>query len=246
MIDTFVPSVAKAPGRATWIRSSDGEGAKPLLVFLDGELYRDRVDAVQVLDALETQDLIPPVISVFVSHVNAAARHDDYVCDAAYARFLADELVPEVADRHTVDASRIALIGLSLSGLAAAYTALTARCFRAAICQSPSFWWQREHFAASLSPAVAKSPVLWVSVGDAETSFGVEHPPTGLFQGTSQIDSCHRGVDALRSAGYTTEYHVFSGGHDPACWREDLRRALPWAMSRLGYPTATSQMRLRL
>jgi hypothetical protein len=27
---------------------------------------------------------------------------------------------------------------------------------------------------------------------------------------------------------------VFSGGHDPACWREDLRRALPWAMRQLG------------
>ena len=123
------------------------------------------------------------------------------------------------------------LIGLSLSGLAAAHATLTTGRFRAAVCQSPSFWWERERFASSLGAASTGAAAFWVSVGDLETESGVSHPPSGLFQGTSQLDSCKRGSAALEAAGYPVSFRVFQGGHDPMCWREDLALALPWATS---------------
>jgi iron(III)-enterobactin esterase len=118
------------------------------------------------------------------------------------------------------------VVGLSLSGLAAAHAALAHhRQFRAAICQSPSFWWNDEQFCSSLPQPVGSA--FWVSVGDQETTRGISHPPSGMIQQTSQIEACQRGCDALKAAGYNVNYRVFQGGHDPARWREDLVLALP-------------------
>jgi predicted alpha/beta superfamily hydrolase len=101
--------------------------------------------------------------------------------------------------------------------------------FRAAVCQSPSFWWNQERFAMSLPLASGVSPAFWVSVGDLETDCGVSHSPTGLFQAASQRDVCERAAAALRAAGYKLSHPMFHGGHHPECWREDLAAALRWA-----------------
>jgi enterochelin esterase family protein len=154
------------------------------------------------------------------------------VSDPAYAEFLANELVPHVVPEHPeLDAARKILIGLSLSGLAAAHAALTTSRFHAAVCQSPSFWWENERLAASLPAAKDQAPAFWVSVGDCETTSGVSHAPSGLWQETSQRESCARGSAAFERAGYRVAHREFRGGHDPACWRDDLMLAIPWAMS---------------
>lgn len=232
MVEAFVHSTVKGPGRRVWIRGDDREPGQPLVVFLDAELYMERVGAVAVLDALQAQRLVPPAITVFVSSDSAVSRHTDYVCDDGYARFLAQDVVPFVRDRHQgIDVSTTVLVGLSLSGLAAAHAALTTNAFQVAMCQSPSFWWEHERLASTLPVPAAGAPRLWISVGDAETSSGIAHPPSGVFQGVSQLESCRRGAEALRRAGYTTEYRQFHGGHDALCWRDDLTWGLPWAMN---------------
>jgi enterochelin esterase family protein len=227
--ERFVPSERKPPGRRIWSISPSVERPSALLVFLDGELYLERVSALEVVRDLVGQRRIPPVASVFVSHDGPAARHSDFICDGGYARFLGEDLLPFVGG--SVASDRVVLLGLSLSGLAAAHAALTTGRFRAAICRSPSLWWNEERLAASLPEAKGDAAALWISVGDLETECGVSHPPSGMRQETSQRDSCGRGVDAFRAAGYAVSYRVFHGGHDPECWREDLALALPWAMS---------------
>jgi enterochelin esterase-like enzyme len=229
MQEGFVQSTRKLPGRRIWSLLPRYGRAAVQLVFLDAELYIERVGAPQVLHQLEEQGLIPAVAAVFVSNVSAAARHVDYVCDTDYAYFLAHDLLPAIVSTQTI--GRVILIGLSLSGLAAAHAAVTTGLFHVAICQSPSFWWAEERFTSTLSPASKHAPALWISVGDQETTAGVAHPPTGLLQMSSQHDSCERGAAALREAGYTIAYRLFEGGHDPACWRDDLALALPWVLS---------------
>lgn len=232
MQEDFVRSDSKAPGRRIWTRRSPGGLPARLLVFLDAELYLERVGAVHVLQQLEDERRIPPVASVFVSNNGAAARHCDYVCDPDFARFLSSDLLPHALAQHpTVSADSVVLVGLSLSGLAAAHAALTTSQFRAAVCQSPSLWWAQERLSSSLPSPTGVAPAFWVSVGDLETERGVSHPPSALFQGTSQLDSCERGAAALRAGGYPVAYRVFAGGHDPACWRDDLALAIPWATS---------------
>ena len=232
MHEEFVPSNAKPPGRRIWGLDSRAEVPAGLLVFLDAELYLERVEAAQAVRQLEDRGEIPPVASVFVSSNSADSRHTDYVCDVDYSRFLADELLPFILARDSqLRSDQVVLIGLSLSGLAAAHAALTTSQFRAAVCQSPSFWWENERFASSLPNPGKRSTAFWVSVGDLETQSGISHPPSGMFQGTSQRDSCNRGSAALQAAGYTVSHRVFQGGHDPTCWRDDLALALPWAAS---------------
>lgn len=231
MDEDFVASRSKPPGRRIWV---DRRTTAPacLLVFLDAELYLERVEAAQVVRQLEDQGDIPPVASVFVSNNGATSRHADYVCDRGYSRFLTEELLPFMFSRDPdIPADHIVLIGLSLSGLAAAHTAITTSRFRAAVCQSPSFWWEQEWFASALPEAGDSPAAFWVSVGDLETASGLSHPPSGIFQGTNQRDACDRGAAALRAAGYVVSHRVFHGGHDPTCWREDLALALPWATS---------------
>lgn len=232
MDEEFVQSDVKSPGRRIWSVSPRPGIPSALLVFLDAELYLERVLAVEAVRQLEESNLIPPVASVFVSSNGPAARHADYVCDKAYARFLVEDLIPFVRRRSPAPAfERIVLIGLSLSGLAAAHAALTTGRFRAAICQSPSLWWERERLASALPDVGSDPPAFWISVGDGETAAGVSHPPSGISQDTSQLDACNRGTVALRAAGYPVSHRVFHGGHDPVCWRDDLASALPWATS---------------
>ena len=230
MVETFVEGRVKPPGRRAWIAGNEHAAGQPLLVFLDGELYLERVGAEAVLDTLQADGRLPPAVAVFVSSESQPARHTDYVCDPGYTRFLEEDLLPFVRGRHRgVDPSRTVLVGLSLSGLAAAYAALTARVWPVVICQSPSLWWEGERLTSGLPRVSTGSPKIWISVGDGETSSGVTHSPSGLFQGVSQLDACRRGADALRAAGYTVEYREFHGGHEAACWRDDLVLALPWA-----------------
>jgi enterochelin esterase-like enzyme len=231
MDEDFVQSDLKPPGRRIWTQASTGERAKRLLVFLDAELYLERVSARQLVTQLQHEGLIPPAVAVFVSSESAAARHSDFVCDSAYADFLSRDLVPHLLAKHSVDSDAAVLIGLSLSGLAAAHAALTTDRFQVGVCQSPSFWWGGERLPSLLPPINDVAPRLWVSVGDLETDRDVSHPPSGLFQATSQRDSCERVAAALGAAGCEVAYRRFHGGHDAACWRDDLALALPWATS---------------
>lgn len=230
--DAFVPSATKAPGRHVWHTAFRTGAPATGLVFLDGELYLERVAAMSVLNDLEDRKDTPPLRAIFVSNQSPADRHADFTCDDDYAAFLATDARSWLLDRYPeIDPGGIVLVGLSLSGLAAAHAALThPEAFGAAICQSPSFWWEDERFRRALPTDGAQRPALWVSVGSAEVTADVSHPPSGLYQGVSQIDACERAVTALRGSGCLLRYEVFKGGHDPECWREELASALSWAI----------------
>lgn len=219
--------------RPVWLSVPGEEAARGAILFLDGELYRERVRAQDVVDALVAAGAIPPVRCLYVSNAGAAARHADYTCSDAYAAFIAHDVAGWFAEQDAAAcAGRIVLAGLSLSGLAAAHMAIRHPApWRSVICQSPSFWWQDESFRRQLPPAAPQHPPLWVCVGDAETSREVAHPPSGLWQGETQIDACRRTCDDLARLGYDVRYGTYAGGHDPAHWADDLRLALQWAIA---------------
>ena len=88
------------------------------ILFLDAELYLERVGAAAVVRRLQQRRAIPPAVAVFLSGGGAAARHEDFVCRPGYARFVAGDLVGAVREEHP-GVTEIVLAGLSLSGLAA-------------------------------------------------------------------------------------------------------------------------------
>jgi enterochelin esterase family protein len=225
-------SIADITGiaRSVFLYSSTAGSAGNAVFLLDAELYLERVQALEVVRRLHAARAMPPALYAFVAGGGGAARHVDYTCRDAFGDFVVHNVLPRLLDAQP-QLGQFVIAGLSLSGLAAAHIALRhPGRLAAAICQSPSFWWEEERLRQSLPPATDGAAALWISVGDQETQQEISHPPSGLWQGSSQIDSCQRTCTALRDAGYRVQERVFAGGHDPVRWREDLALALPWAL----------------
>jgi enterochelin esterase family protein len=201
-----------------------------LCVLLDGEHYRDGVEAAAIFDVLMQRGVIPPMTLLFVASGGGAARHADYVYNARFAEFIAEDVVSRARARvPSLSAEQHVICGMSLSGLAAAHIALLYPTrFPAALCQSGSFWLEPDAFArlAHERPPVATR--FWLSVGDEETSTNVSHPPTGLVQVMSQIDGVELARAALERTGGDVSYHRFQGDHGFEPWRAELGDALQW------------------
>ncbi|MFO1482153.1 MAG: alpha/beta hydrolase-fold protein [Verrucomicrobiaceae bacterium] len=225
MTEHSIPSAHLPVSRKAGIhRATTGE-AWDCLLFLDGELYTDRLKAPTILcEAAMT--------CVYLPNSSAAARHADYTCNEAFATFVAEEL-PRWIEREVGRFERLFLCGLSLSALQAVFTALRhPGVFAGVLAQSPSAWWQEEWLAANIPAQPSRTQHFWLSVGTQELQTNVSHPPTPLVQTTSQLDSVRRLSTALSAAGHDIHLNEYEGGHDPVCWGAELREALAWLMKR--------------
>lgn len=221
-------SVTLQVSRPVWLRPAIQSKSKDCFLFLDGELYSQRVNAVQVLHAAQVLRRLPPVTCVYLPNTSAAGRHVDYTCNEAFADFLAREM-PSWIEREAGRFERVFLCGLSLSALQAVFTALRhPGVFAGVLAQSPSAWWQEEWLTQSLTPAGITPNRFWLSVGTQERQTNVSHPPTPLVQTTSQLDSVRRLSAALKAAGHDIHLNEYDGGHDPTCWAAELPSALAW------------------
>lgn len=226
--DVIAGKWAKEP-RKVWLQSAVSGHAKDCLVFLDGELYTQRVRAAEILRQAQEADQLHPLVSVFVSSISAVRRHTDFTCNESYASFVAE--LPEWIQQQAGTFDRFFLCGLSLSGLQVVFTALRhAGIYAGVLSQSPSAWWQHEWLTASLGRDVASAGRFWISVGNQELQENVTHPPTGLFQRVCQLDSVRRLACKMSDAGHRVRYAEFEGGHDPMCWGGELPHALAWLL----------------
>lgn len=227
-----IDGATEAYARSVWLAKGPASDAHPLCVLLDGEFYLERVEALTVLAQATKAGRIPAMTYVFVSYVDAGARHVDLTCNDRYARFITNDVigwararVPSIRERDHV------ICGLSLSGLQSAYIALHhPSVFRYAVCQSGSFWWKPEQFA-QMARALSPIPTrFWLSVGDEETEENVSHPPTGLFQEISQIAGVEQAAAVLADSGADVHVRQYRGGHEPAPWKDEFAAALEWLL----------------
>ncbi len=106
--------------REVWLLRSHAGSPHRLAVFLDGEHYIRGLDAVPLIHDLLEAGTIPPTTCVFVSHVDGAARHSDYLCNSAYARFITDDILSWARGQDVwLQPGGHLIGGLSLSSLAA-------------------------------------------------------------------------------------------------------------------------------
>ncbi|MCB1275277.1 alpha/beta hydrolase-fold protein [Prosthecobacter sp.] len=228
MTEHAIPSAHLPAPREAWVHRSTDGGAKDCLLFLDGELFTERVKAPYLVRGAEAAGTLPPVTCVYLPNASAAGRHADYTCNEAFASFAAEEM-PAWIELEAGRFERLFLCGLSLSALQAVFTALRhPGVFAGVLAQSPSAWWQEEWLTQSLPAMPARPNRFWLSVGTQELQTNVSHPPTPLVQTTSQLDSVHRLAAALTAAGHPVHLHEYDGGHDPACWAAELPEALAW------------------
>src|SRR5690606_5289779 len=110
--------------RTIWVREPrDPVAARHVTIFLDGEFYRERVGAGEVIDA--GQDDVADSWFVFVSMHSVEARWVECPCHPPFARFVAEELLPWLEHRHPAmrKVGTRVLAGLSYTRLAAAFVA---------------------------------------------------------------------------------------------------------------------------
>jgi enterochelin esterase family protein len=219
--------------RKVWLRRDSRGSSSTLGVILDAEYYLEKMSALAVLKQRESSDASPRVTWLFVSNLENAARHADYICNARYAAFIARDVVAWCQRRDPALAPGGHLIcGLSLSGLAAAHLVLShPAVFDAAVCQSGSFWWNEEWLTRQVAAEPNEPKRFWISVGAREHGAGLSHAPSGMYQGVAQEAACLRFHEALKRKGHDSHFHAFDGGHDTKCWSSELPAALEWLTS---------------
>jgi enterochelin esterase family protein len=206
--------------RKVWI--CPAAPSKDCFVFLDGELYTDRVKAPEIVRS---------ATCIYLPNVSAASRHADYTCNENFASFIAE--VPHWIEQHVASFHRYFLCGLSLSGLQAVFAALRhPGIYAGVVSQSPSAWWNDEWLRTVL-PRDNRGR-FWLSVGTQELQENVTHPPTGLIQKANQLDSVRRLAKDMVDAGQLVHFREYDGGHDPACWAVELPEALAWLLDEHG------------
>lgn len=220
--------------RTLWIQKPRGIARPcPLVVFLDGELYLKRVHAGAIVRKLTRRGKIAEAWHVFVSMHSFEARWRECPCHPPFARFIAEELMPWLEGRHPEikQAPRRVLIGLSYTGLAAAFVALRyPDLFQRVVCQSGSFWWRDCWLVRSYRRTRRRiAAEFFLDVGREETERNVRFRP-GVFQGISQIEGVRAFRDVLERRGNAVTYAEFEGGHEPKGWAGTLPAALQWAL----------------
>jgi enterochelin esterase-like enzyme len=221
--------------RSVWILDR-AKKSKPcnLTIFLDGELYRDPIGAVAILDELNSKSRISDSLHVFVSHhEDPEARWKECPCHPPFAVFIIEELLPWLEENYPEirSSKERVLIGLSYTGLAATYIALRAGGkFTRVISQSGSYWSNDCWLIGQVQEMSAPLPIeFYLDVGLDETAENVQHRED-VRQVVSQLAATRTMRDALRAKGHKVKYLEFAGGHDTACWKQTLPDALRWAL----------------
>src|SRR5579872_3563930 len=83
-------------GYSRTVRLLRGPADQPqrLCLFLDGELYLQKMKVVPVLDVLLNRGTLPPVTFAFMDHLNMKAREQDYTCNDQFGRFIGEKVIP--------------------------------------------------------------------------------------------------------------------------------------------------------
>lgn len=219
--------------RAIWIREPARTSTRPhLIVFLDAELYRDRVGAVSVIEELEARSELAPAWYVFISMESVETRWRECPCHPPFAGFINEELVPwlEASYPAIKTSDERVLVGLSYTGLAAAFVALQSPGrFGKVVAQSGSFWSNDCWLVSQFEKRASRLPTdFYLDVGRRETAENVRHRED-VLQVMSQIDAVRKFRATLVAKGHEVKYVEFDGGHDFAAWRQTLPDALRWA-----------------
>lgn len=215
-------------GYSRSVRLLRGPPGQPqrLCLFLDGELYLQKMKIAPVLEELNKRSALPPLTFAFIDHLNMKAREKDYTCNDQFGNFIGEKVIPWLQQEISGLRPGHHLIGgLSLSGLASAWLALQyPEHFRYCLSQSGSFWWNDQFFAKMAAKRAPISSRFWLSVGDEETE--ADEPPE-----VSQIEGVKNAHQVLNSLGASVHYNEYHGGHDLKYWRAELEQSLRWLLT---------------
>ncbi len=206
-----------------------GSGPYPLVVLLDGLDFQRVVDTPTIVDNLVAAQRIRPPVVAMVENATALSRFDEYFCNASFADFLADELLPWVRRGYDGVASgpgSVIVGGVSAGGIAAAHTAWsrpdafgTAMSMSGAFPYAPPGDVEDEWLTRQIAAADRRPVRWWMNVGVLECE------PSSEAQVTMLGANRHLRT-VLGAKGHDVRYSEYSGGHEWLNWQATLPQAL--------------------
>lgn len=204
---------------------SSGTGY-PLLLVFDRVAYLQTLNLPGLLDNMIAERAIPPVVAVFVDNVD---RSVELPPNPAFARFLIEELLPDLRKRYHLrrDGSRNVIAGASYGGLASTYIAHAhSDTFGNVLSQSGSYWWhpkyeleKEDEFAANWNWL----PRQFAADKKLPLRFYLD---VGTWEGAGMLTPNRSFRDLLRAKGYDVSYREFVGSHTYLNWRATFPEAL--------------------
>lgn len=193
----------------------------PAVYVLDGGEYLSLGRMNIILDNLISAHRIEPILGVFVDprtdlhNSNTNYRMSDYGASDTFLLFLSQELIPFINKNYTASdsASKRAIIGASMGGLMATYTALKQpEQFVNCAAQSPAYF--------QADSAIIKF-LRTVSKADINAYIG-----TGTIHDT-EIEA-RLVSNLLEKRGARVHYTEFPEGHNWTNWRARIREILEY------------------
>jgi len=176
----------------------------------DGGEYMTRANLPVVLDNLAHAGLIPRLIAVMVDPVN---RNQEYRASEDYARFTAEELLPEIDRRYRTNKSRQArgVMGASLGGLISTYLALSRPELFSKVGGQSSALMIATATITSLIAELKAPGLFYFDVGEYEPRFIPAHETI---------------IPMLQRQGCRCKFQVVPAGHNWTSWRGHLKDLL--------------------
>lgn len=202
-----------------------------LLIVFDGGTYgaseQAPIPTPAILDNLIAARKIGPTIAVFV--LTMGKRNRDLTGNAAFAAFVAEELVPWARAHYAIEAGprAVAVAGSSFGGFAASYTAmLHPDVVGNVISLSGAYWITRDW--QSVRPPYPHDTGMLIEELKSRARLPVRfYIEVGRFDlGAAMLGANRELRDVLQVKGYEVEYREFDGGHDVAQWRGSLSDGL--------------------
>jgi enterochelin esterase-like enzyme len=187
----------------------------PLLVVFDGSDYLHRAKLNIIADNLLAEKRIRPFAMALVKN-GGATRSIEYACGESTLSLLMECVLPLAKDQldlEPIKDGRYGVMGASLGGLMALFTALRLpQVFRKVLSQSGSF--MAPDYQSVVVDLVRYMPRpdidIWMDAGRLEW----------LLEGNRQMHAL------LKEKKFQVKYHEFSGGHNFTAWRNDIWRGL--------------------
>ncbi|HYZ83253.1 MAG TPA: alpha/beta hydrolase-fold protein, partial [Bryobacteraceae bacterium] len=223
-----------------WVYTPAGyEASKPaaLMVWHDGEYYYDRSmesRALNVIDNLTHRKLMPVAVHVFIApglvgETKMRSVLYDTV-DDKYARFIRDELLPEVYAKYNVrrDAYSRALLGESSGGISSFNIAWEQPDqFARAVCRINSFttiqWDPGKKESGSIYPfRVRKQPKRNIRIWMSDGAYDLENTHGSWPMQNIQM------ANSLKMRGYDFHFNWTNATHTRAQGHAELPESLIW------------------
>ena len=213
-----------------------------LVIVFDGKAFIEFTQAPLILDNLQAENKIPPIVAIFIQNYSGFSRGKDLLCYPQFADFIGKELVPWAQENYNISSNpaHSVLVGSSSGGLAASFIAFRhPETFRNILSQSGYYLWYPGYpwFQHSLKYYGDDYVQWWSKEEEREEEWLTKqflqnkkldlkfYVNVGNLE-TRAIKPIRNFQKMLQKKEYTHFYEEYPGGHEYIAWRTYLPKGL--------------------